>query len=271
MVLFSCIRKSFVSLYTMNFPLRRLFLCVTIATVVLLGGNTIAIEKEKTGVVITTVENTVAEVYKQIDFSSGEPLNYEVFAKAYTGYQNLKKANKLNAERNILTVSDYSLSANKKRMWIIDMNSRKVLINTHVAHGQGTGEEYARHFSNREGSHQSSMGFYVTGDTYIGKHGNSLHLHGMDEGYNSAAYERAIVVHGAGYVSPDFIAGTGRLGRSWGCPAVSNELSDTVINTIKEGTCMFIYYPEKKYMETCQWLKMPSEHATEMHANSGEL
>lgn len=251
----------------MNFPLRRLFLYAAIATVMLLGGNTIAIEKEKTGVVVTTVTNPTAEIYKQIDFSSSEPLNYEVFAKAYTGYQNLKRAGKLNAEKNILTVSDYSLSANKKRMWIIDMDSRKVLLNTHVAHGQGTGEEYAKYFSNKEGSHQSSMGFYVTGDTYIGKHGNSLHLHGMDEGYNSAAYERAIVVHGAGYVSKDFISGTGRLGRSWGCPAVSNELSDTVINTIKDGTCMFIYYPEKKYMETCQWLKQGSDAVNKFQAN----
>ncbi len=217
------------------------------------------------------VVNTVSDVYKSIDFTGVDKLNYEVFAKAYTGYQNLKAANKLNAAKNILTVSDYSLSANKKRMWIIDLDSRRVLINTYVAHGQGTGEEYAKHFSNREGSHQSSMGFYVTGDTYTGNHGNSLHLHGMDEGYNSAAYERAIVVHGAGYVSSDFIAGTGRLGRSWGCPAVSNELSDTVINTIKDGTCMFIYYPEKTYLETCQWLKPGTNPATEMHASSGEL
>ncbi len=140
-------------------------------------------------------------------------------------------------------------------MWIIDLDSRKVLLNTHVAHGQGTGEEYAKNFSNNEGSHQSSMGFYVTGDTYVGKHGNSLHLHGMDEGYNSAAYERAIVVHGAGYVSSDFIAGTGRLGRSWGCPAVSNELADEVIETIKDGTCMFIYYPEQRYIQSSKWLK----------------
>jgi hypothetical protein len=217
------------------------------------------------------VANTVSDVFNSIDFTGADKLNYEVFAKAYTGYQNLKAANKLSAAKNILTVSDYSLSANKKRMWIIDLDSRRVLINTYVAHGQGTGEEYAQHFSNREGSHQSSIGFYVTGDTYTGKHGNSLHLHGMDDGYNSAAYERAIVVHGAGYVSSDFIAGTGRLGRSWGCPAVSNELSDKVIETIKDGTCLFIYYPEKKYLETCQWLNNSTSPAPEMHANSGEL
>ncbi|HYD21444.1 MAG TPA: murein L,D-transpeptidase catalytic domain family protein [Flavipsychrobacter sp.] len=255
----------------MNFPLRRLFLCVTIASVVLLSGNTVAIEKEKSAVAVNTTENPVTEVYKQIDFSGSESLDYDVFTKAYTGYQNLKAAGKLNTDKNILTVCDYSLSANKNRMWIIDLNAKKVLLNTWVAHGQGTGEEYARHFSNNEGSHQSSMGFYVTGDTYTGKHGNSMYLHGMDEGYNSAAYERAIVVHGAGYVSKDFIAGTGRLGRSWGCPAVSNELSDTVIETIKDGTCMFIYYPEQKYMETCQWLKNCETPTAEMQANTGKL
>jgi hypothetical protein len=252
----------------MRFSLKSLLLIPAFATVLFAGAKTSVTEKEKTTetVVVTTV-NPVSALFQQIDFSNAEPLNPEVFAKAYIGYLNLKAANKLNAGKNILTVSDYSLSANKKRMWIIDLDSRKVLINTYVAHGQGTGEEYAQHFSNREGSHQSSMGFYVTGGTYVGKHGNSLHLHGMDEGYNSAAYERAIVVHGAGYVSADFIAGTGRLGRSWGCPAVSNELADTVIETIKDGTCMFIYYPEKKYMETCQWLKQNSDVADQFQAS----
>ena len=105
------------------------------------------------------VVNTVSDVYKSIDFTGADKLNYEVFAKAYTGYQNLKAADKLNAGKNILTVCDYSLSANSKRMWIIDMDRNKVLLNTWVAHGQGTGEEYAKHFSNREGSHQSSMAF----------------------------------------------------------------------------------------------------------------
>ncbi|MBW7914691.1 MAG: murein L,D-transpeptidase catalytic domain family protein, partial [Taibaiella sp.] len=209
-----------------------------IVSVLALSLFTIQAKTNEPDVQPVKVSNTISDVFNSIDFTGTDKLSYEVFAKAYTGYQHLKEANKLNTGKNILTVSDYSLSANKKRMWIIDLDSRKVLINTYVAHGQGTGEEYAQHFSNREGSHQSSIGFYVTGDTYIGKHGNSLYLHGMDEGYNSAAYERAIVVHGAGYVSSDFIAGTGRLGRSWGCPAVSNELADEVIETIKDGTCL---------------------------------
>ncbi|MCB0699653.1 MAG: murein L,D-transpeptidase catalytic domain family protein [Chitinophagales bacterium] len=198
--------------------------------------------------------NTINTTYEQIDFSACTPLDYNVFSKAYQGYISLLKGDKLNDIKGILTVCDYSLSANEKRMWIIDLRTRKVLINTYVAHGQGSGEEYANKFSDRPNSHQSSIGFYVTGKTYTGKHGNSLHLHGMDEGYNAKAYERAIVVHGAGYVSRDFILGTGRLGRSWGCPAVSNDISDEVIELIKEGTCLFIYYPDNNYLQSSTWL-----------------
>ena len=200
------------------------------------------------------VVNAISEKYNKIDFTGVEKLNYDVFAKAYTGYLNLKAENKLNTEKQILTVCDYSLSANKNRMWLIELANNKVLLNTYVAHGQGTGDEYARAFSNNEGSHQSSMGFYVTGDTYTGSHGNSLYLHGMDEGYNSAAYERAIVMHGAGYVSEDFIKGTGRLGRGWGCPAIAPEVCEKVIDCTKGGTCLFIYYPEQKYLANSYWL-----------------
>lgn len=203
----------------------------------------------------TSRVNAISNTYEQIDFSACTPLDYDVFSKAYQGYISLLKDDKLNDLKGILTVCDYSLSANEKRMWIIDLRTRKVLINTYVAHGQGSGEEYATKFSDRPNSHQSSMGFYVTGKTYTGKHGNSLHLHGMDEGYNGKAYERAIVLHGAGYVSRDFILGTGRLGRSWGCPAVSNDISDEVIELIKEGTCLFIYYPDNNYLQSSTWLK----------------
>src|SRR5690606_7045458 len=98
-------------------------------------------------------------------------------------------------------------------------------------------------------------GFYVTGDTYVGKHGNSLRLYGMDKGYNSAAYQRAIVVHGADYVSPAFVAGQNRLGRSWGCPAVSNQIIGKVIDYIKGGTALFIYAPQKNYLTSSSWLK----------------
>lgn len=208
---------------------------------------------------VSITSNAISSLYRQIDFNGSERLDYYVFMNAMTGYLNLKAEHKLNDGKKLITVCDYSLSANKKRLWVIDLQAKKVLLNTYVAHGQGTGEEHAKYFSNKEGSHKSSLGFYVTGDTYHGQHGLSLYLHGMDQGYNSAAYERTIVVHGAGYVSSDFIAGTGRLGRSWGCPAVSNEIAPQLIDMTKGGTCLFIFYPEQKYLADSHWLHTVDE------------
>ncbi|MBA3828351.1 MAG: murein L,D-transpeptidase catalytic domain family protein [Taibaiella sp.] len=201
----------------------------------------------------------VTHLYHQIDFGKN-PLSYDVFEKAYRGYRNLKEAGKLNDQKNLLTVCDFTLSSSQNRMWIIDLANKKVLFNTYVAHGQGSGEEFATAFSNRNDSHQSSIGFYVTGDTYIGEHGASLRLMGMDNGYNNAAYDRGIVVHGADYVSGQFVTNNQRLGRSWGCPAVPSQLSAPIINTIKSGTCLFLYYPEKKYLQTAYWLNKKIDH-----------
>lgn len=205
------------------------------------------------------VDDYIAQVFKKIDFSKSGHLSYDVFEKAYRGYLNLRIAGKLNNERPVLTICDFSRSANTFRLWIIDLGKGKVVFNNFVAHGQGSGEEFANSFSNQHESHQSSLGFYVTGDTYIGEHGLSLRLHGMDAGYNTEAYDRGIVVHGADYVSKDFIRGNERLGRSWGCPAVSSAIAPAVINTIKEGTCLFIYYPHKAYLKTAYWLNKKIE------------
>lgn len=207
------------------------------------------------------IEQYIKELYGDIKKLNG--LKYDVFKKGYVGYLNLQSESKLPATRHIITVCDFSMSANKKRMWIIDLDKKKLLLNTHVAHGQGTGEEYANKFSNLPNSHQSSMGFYVTGATYTGKHGNSLRLLGMDKGYNCAALDRAIVLHGAEYVSEEFIKNHKRLGRSWGCPAVSVDVSDKVIGYIKGGTCLFIYYPAKQYLTDSYWLnKSPDINTT---------
>lgn len=200
------------------------------------------------------VNDYIASVYRKIDFSSSGHLSYDVFEKAYYGYLNLRNAGKLNNDHRILTICDFTRSANTYRLWIIDLDKNKVLFNNYVAHGQGSGEEFATAFSNTQDSHQSSIGFYVTGETYQGEHGLSLRLHGMDAGYNTAAYDRGIVVHGADYVSKSFISGNERLGRSWGCPAVSSSIAPAVINTIKDGTCLFIYYPQKRYLKTAYWL-----------------
>jgi hypothetical protein len=194
-------------------------------------------------------------LYNSIEFDPEHELNYEVFSKALTGFENLKKAGLLTDESHLLTVCDFSMSSNTKRLWVIDLNDKKVLFNSLVAHGKNTGEEFATNFSNTESSRQSSMGFYITDATYQGDNGFSLRLLGMDKGFNDAAYRRAIVMHGADYVSDAFAAVHKRIGRSWGCPAVPRELSQSMINTIKGRNLLFIYYPDQNYLSSSEWLK----------------
>ena len=167
-------------------------------------------------------------------------LDEAVFQKAMTGFMNIKAANLISPFSSILTVVDYNMPSHEKRMWIIDLDAKALLLNTWVAHGEGSGDDTANFFSNIDNSHQSSIGFYLTDNIYIGKHGRSLHLDGLDEGFNSSARAREIVVHAANYVCQAVIDQKGRLGRSWGCPAVSPEVAEQVINTIKDKTVMFI-------------------------------
>ncbi len=199
-------------------------------------------------------QNPAEEIYKELQFTD-EKLNFEVFEKAFLGFQNLKKSRKLVPSAKLLSICDFSLSSNRKRLWVIDLDEKKVLFNTLVAHGKGTGEEFATNFSNTEDSHQSSLGFYITEQAYNGDNGYSMRLFGMDKGYNDAALERCIVMHGANYVSEDFIKSEKRLGRSWGCPAVSREMAQPIIDTIKNQTCLFIYYPDQNYLASSEWLK----------------
>jgi len=174
-------------------------------------------------------------------------LNLDVFAKAVTGYLNLKKYKNINQDKSILTIVDFNKSSCNKRMWIIDLHNATLLLNTWVAHGQGSGEDMPNQFSNIDSSHQSSLGFYLTGEIYNGKHGRSLRLDGMDNGFNSNARSRDIVVHAADYVSQQVISSTGRLGRSFGCPAVSPELAPEIINLIKDKTVLFISGADNRY------------------------
>ncbi|RYE20571.1 MAG: murein L,D-transpeptidase catalytic domain family protein [Sphingobacteriaceae bacterium] len=178
-------------------------------------------------------------------YASG--LNADVFAKAVTGFYNLKKSAKLSDDKSIITIVDFNKSSCTKRMWIVDLQSATLLLNTWVAHGQGSGGDIADQFSNIDSSHQSSLGFYLTGEIYTGKHGRSLRLDGMDANFNSNARKRDIVVHAADYVGEKTIANTGRLGRSHGCPAVAPELAAFVIDQIKNKTVLFINGPDSKY------------------------
>jgi L,D-transpeptidase catalytic domain len=235
--------------------MKKVIVCVYVALIVAFTNKT-AIADGTPGVLNeeAKVENFISTLYKQIDFGKSQPLSYEVFSKAYRGYLNLRNTGKLNADREILSVCDFSLPSTESRLWIIDLSKKKLVYNTYVAHGQGSGDDYATAFSNKNNSHQSSLGFYVTGETYNGEHGTSLRLDGQDQGFNDAAYDRGIVVHGADYVSDRFINAKDRLGRSWGCPAVPAKISLPIINAIKDGTCLFIYYPQANYLKTAYWL-----------------
>ncbi len=165
---------------------------------------------------------------------------------AYKGYQYLLDKGAV-PNSNILTVVDFSQSSRKKRLYILDVKNFKVLVNTYVSHGKNTGIDMAKKFSNIPESLQSSLGFYVTKNTYFGKHGLSLRLEGKERGFNDQAEARAIVVHGADYIGENR-KNAAYMGRSFGCPAVPRAESDKVINTIKEGTTLFIYHPSASYL-----------------------
>lgn len=147
-----------------------------------------------------------------------------------------------------LAVIDYSLPSTVRRLWVFDLQAGKLLFEEHVAHGQGTGENFAREFSNRDGSHQTSLGLFRTADTYNGKNGYSLRMQGLEPGTNDAAMARAIVMHGAPYVNPSAARVQGRLGRSWGCPAVRPEVAEAVIDSLKNGQMIFAYYPDTNWL-----------------------
>ncbi len=151
------------------------------------------------------------------------------------------------ADTTILTVIDYSLPSTEPRLWTFDLETRELLFEELVAHGKNTGKNYARHFSNRNGSKQSSLGLFRTAESYIGRNGYSLRLDGLEPGFNHRARPRAIVIHGAWYVSAKHATRFGRLGRSWGCPAVRRSVARSFIDTIKEGSLLFVYYPDDKW------------------------
>ena len=199
-------------------------------------------------VVNTRASNEAAAViaeagvlYDEMDLES-KGLPKEAFEYAFKGYKNLVEQG-LAPRADVLTVADFSQSSRSKRLFIVDVADHKLLMQTYVAHGRNSGGEYADSFSNSPESHMSSLGFYVTKSTYSGQHGLSLKLAGLEQGINDNAESRAIVVHGANYIGSDALKG-----RSWGCPAVASNLSRKVIQTIKDGSILFIYYPQNSYL-----------------------
>lgn len=194
-----------------------------------------------------STEDAFLSLYHSIDEAGLEKPPYDLFLRGAKGFFELKTSNKL-SEKNILTLIDFRRSANEKRLWVIDLKTNRVLYHSLVAHGRNSGEVFATKFSNIPNSNQSSLGFYVTGTTYIGKHGVSLKLHGMEHGINDKAEARAIVMHGADYVSDSYINKVGRLGRSFGCPAVPMDSYKEIIGQLANRTCLFIYYPDQDYL-----------------------
>lgn len=183
----------------------------------------------------------VKSVYDSLHLSiSG--LSQQAFEYAKRGLEKLAEEGRL-INDSIVSIIDFSLPSNQKRLFILDIRNYKMLFNTLVAHGRNTGREWATSFSNEGSSYKSSPGFYITGDTYQGKNGLSLKLDGIEQGINDHAFSRGIVVHGADYVSDAFVNMQGYIGRSQGCPAIPEQYVQPVINTIKNGTCLFIYHP----------------------------
>lgn len=151
-------------------------------------------------------------------------------------------------QRPILTVIDFTLPSHLRRLWVLDLASGRVLAHEYVAHGSGSGGDVARRFSNRDGTDASSLGTFITGATYQGKNGLSLRLEGLDPGVNDRAEERGIVMHGAAYVSEAMIRRLGRLGRSWGCPALSHQAADRLIPLLARGSVLFAYHAPETHL-----------------------
>ncbi|GAA4015314.1 hypothetical protein GCM10022408_30820 [Hymenobacter fastidiosus] len=204
------------------------------------------------------------DLYRDLSVEQ-QGLTYAVFLKAMTGYLNLEKEGKLSGKK-LLTVIDFDLPSTEKRLWVLDLAAGQVVFHTLVAHGHNSGENMATAFSNENESNMSSLGFYVTQAEYTGKHGRSLKLQGVDEGYNTNALTRAVVMHGADYVSEEFIRQYGRLGRSLGCPALPMDQHSQIIDAVGNGTCLFLNGNDASY--SSKYLNQEVAMSTLLSGNS---
>jgi len=192
-------------------------------------------------------EQYVTSIYESVGLKKGG-LDLRVFRYALIGYHNLRRENSI-IEKDLISIIDFRKSCNDKRFYVIDLTKKKLLFHTLVAHGKYSGDLYAKHFSNKAGSLQSCLGFFVTGDTFSGEYGYSLYLEGMDRGFNDNTKSRSIIIHGAYYVSKSLIKQYGKIGHSWGCPALPAGLHIRIIDTIKGGSCLFQFYNDTNYLK----------------------
>ncbi|MBC7439221.1 MAG: murein L,D-transpeptidase catalytic domain family protein [Flavobacterium sp.] len=190
-----------------------------------------------------SVEKKVDFIYSELHTRKFAVPKLECFSEALNGFYNLKSKGIIT--KNILTLIDFSLPSSSKRLWVIDLVTNTILYNTVVSHGINSGGDFATSFSNLQSSNKSSLGFYATGESYIGKNGFSLKLDGLEKGVNSNARARAVVIHGAYYANPSILNSQSYLGRSQGCPALPENLSKEIINIIKGKSCLFIYHPSR--------------------------
>jgi hypothetical protein len=208
--------------------------------------NVTAFNADKPSAALELLQKYIDNVYESAHLQESG-LAFNVFKKALTGFINLKQTATLPQSSSVLTVVDFSLPSREKRMWIIDIANKSLMLNTWVAHGERSGFDIPDHFSDRMDSRESSLGFYLTDNIYFGDHGRSLKLDGLDEGFNANARKRAIVLHAAPYVCQAAIDQHGRLGRSFGCPAVSPDVIDEVIDAIKDKNVIFVNGNSERY------------------------
>jgi hypothetical protein len=192
-------------------------------------------------------DNNIALAYDSMDLDK-MGLSAKAFNYAMKGFNYLVQHGKL-VKDNIISIVDFTLPSSRKRLFVIDLDDYRILYNTYVAHGVNSGREYANQFSNTPSSYKSSLGFYETLNTYIGEHGYSLRLDGLEKGINDNANSRDIVIHAADYVNESFIRSQGYIGRSWGCPALPEKLHKPIIDKIKNGSCLFIYGADNAYLK----------------------
>ncbi len=214
-------------------------------------GNIIEVSLAK-----STIKKEYAQylvIYEDLNLST-LGMSKDAFNNAVRGWSHLVAEGKISNE-SIISIVDFTLPSNKKRLFIVDLENHKLLFNTYVSHGRNSGQLFAKDFSNQPESYKSSLGFYVTQGTYNGKHGYSLKLSGEDKGFNDNANARAIVMHSAPYADENVVKSQGYLGRSLGCPALPPSVYKPIIEKIKNGSCLFLYSPDQKYLATSKLLR----------------
>jgi len=230
-----------------NFKFNSAVAAVTTTTAVTVNKEDAALDlaaKKALEVKMTIVEAT--NIYATMNLAKSG-LNQKAFEYAWRGYHNMVK-NGMLTKTNVLSICDFTQSSRRKRLYVIDVANKKLLYNTYVSHGMNSGVEYATTFSNKANSFKTSLGFYMTTKTYVGRNGLSLKVKGLEKGYNDQAARRGIVLHGSDYIGYDYLQNNGEMGRSLGCTAIPNAVNGKIIKSIKNGSLFFIYHPTKKYL-----------------------